>query len=440
MTAKKTQDLFSEFEPEREIKEELEKVFSVSEFVDFLNEYLKPAKVIVHGEIGEKMSTYPGFTFLNLLDTEDKSSVQCFVTSDVLRALGISLQPGMAVKIHGYPSVFKKNGGLNLRVMRIELVGEGMLKKQFEILKKKLGDLGLFDIKRKRVLPQFTESVGLITSKFGRGALKDFVTNLDNFNISLFLYPVKVEGASAVGEITDAIKWLNENKPELSIIVLARGGGSWESLQAFNSEDVVRAIAASKIPVLTGIGHEDDVTLADLVADFRASTPTHAAKVLSDPWVLARENVLQSERAIAMAMRTSLRTALESLKSAESSITTLVSKQISEPKRSLDTKLRFISARFQEFPKQFSLQEKNFFDNSQKWLIHLKRILFQHEEKLGLSSPLFKLRQGYTITTTESGEVVKDLEKLKKSDIITTRFTKGRITSKIEEIKIQNNG
>ena len=154
----------------------------------------------------------------------------------------------------------------------------------------------MFALEHKRSLPKFCQKIGLITSKYGKGAKPDFEKHLGNFGFEIYFYDVRVEGMFAITEIVKALHWFNEYMPDLDAIVLIRGGGSWESLQAFNSEEVARAIFGSKIPVISGIGHESDITIADLVADLRSSTPTDAAKILNEHWKLASEKIYEYEK------------------------------------------------------------------------------------------------------------------------------------------------
>jgi len=258
-----------------------EKIFTVSEFLEFLNNILTPCQATIKGEVGERIDSYPGYTFFNLLDKK-KSILKCFAFKEVISGLGIPLEPGMEIKVTGYPEIRKNRGELKFQIQRIELIGEGVLKKQYEILKKRLEAAGYFAPERKKPIPEFCENIGLITSEYGKGAKKDFLTHLGNFGFKVFFYDVRVEGSFSLYEIIEAIRWFNTNLPYIDVLVLTRGGGDWESLSPFNSEEIVKTIFASKIPIITGIGHENDQTLADLAADFRASTPTHAAKVLTD--------------------------------------------------------------------------------------------------------------------------------------------------------------
>jgi len=166
-----------------------DKVFSVSEFLDFLNGVISPLRVIVEGEIGEKIGKYPRFTFFSLLD-KDASLLNCFSWANIVNGLGIAFEPGMEIRIFGYPTVYKKNGQMSFQVLRIELKGEGALRKQFQFLKKELKRAGYFREDHKKPIPRFCENVGLITSKQARGAKKDFLTNLDNFGFNVSFYGV----------------------------------------------------------------------------------------------------------------------------------------------------------------------------------------------------------------------------------------------------------
>jgi exodeoxyribonuclease VII large subunit len=436
-----------------------EKVFSVSEFLDFLNEILVPQRVIVQGEIGEKMNNYPRYSFFNLLD-KDGSILKCFVWREVIEILGVDIEPGMEIRVIGYPEIRKNRGELNFQVERIELLGEGILKRQFEILKKKLEALGYFNPEIKKPIPKFCENIGLITSRVGRGALKDFLTHLGNFGFRIFFYETKVEGSFALNEILEAINWFNQNMPKLDVLVLTRGGGDWESLRPFNSEEIVKAISASKIPIITGIGHEDDTTLADLAADLRASTPTDAAKILNKNWELAKVNIPKFERDFNVLIGRMFKNIKEKIIFFKSNLTTEVKKEISLKQQELANLWKNLGFHFQNYFKEFEFLEKEFkknylkikklakdqkikikeffedlIKNKNQWQGKVNKILKQQEEKLFLCSPYLKLKQGYTITKDESGKIIKDPTQLKISQEILTKFYKGQIVSKIKKIE-----
>jgi exodeoxyribonuclease VII large subunit len=187
----------------------------------------------------------------------------------------------MEVAVEGAPRLIKRNGRFQFIVENLHLVGEGALKKAYDFLKAKLEEEGLFA--RKRALPEFISSVGVITSRAG-AVIHDFRNNLAKRGIRVYLKDVRVEGASSPGMVTNAIKWFNKQATPVDVLVLMRGGGSLEDLQGFNNEQVVRAVFGSHIPTIVSIGHDKDVPLAQLAADVMVSTPTAAAHAVASTW------------------------------------------------------------------------------------------------------------------------------------------------------------
>ncbi len=436
-----------------------EKIFSVSEYLNFLNEIIIPQKAIIQGEIGEKINSYSRYSFFNLLDKQG-GVLKCFVWQEIIDVLGMNIQPGMEIKVFGFPKIKTDRGELTFQVERIELVGEGILKKQFEILKKKLEMLGYFREELKKPIPKFCENIGLITSKVGRGALKDFKTHLGKFNFKIFFYEVKVEGSFAIDEIISAIKWFNLNMPNLDVIVLVRGGGDWESLQPFNSEEIVKAIFASKIPILTGIGHEDDITLADLAASLRASTPTHAAKILTENWQFAFKEIKKFEENFIVLFYRLLKENEEKIKIFKKNIFSNLNKKILERERNLLNLIEILNSHFKSYFKKFEILEVYFRRNiliierllkekknknkdyqeliikqKNNFLEKISKNIKSQEQKITIANPILKLKQGYSITYDEDGKIIKDLKKLKKLEKIKTKLYKGNIISKIDEVE-----
>lgn len=243
----------------------------------------------VEGEIAEyKVAQGKWITFL-LKDEEVDARVPCFATT--FKALP-QLADGMRVRVAGFPSVFARFGKFSLQVDQIELVGEGALQKAYFALKTRLEFEGLFDNARKRALPAFPEHIGLITSREA-AAYGDFLRILHDRmgGLRITHADVHVQGQYAVHEIVEAFTAFSalptSDRPD--ILVLTRGGGSFEELHAFNDERVARAVFSSPIPVVVGVGHERDETLVDFIADVRASTPSNAAERV----VLHRRDVLQ---------------------------------------------------------------------------------------------------------------------------------------------------
>ena len=402
---------------ETESKEE--KIFTVSEYIDFLNQILIPQKAVIQGEIGRKIDVRPKYSTFNLLDKSDKSVLKCLIWENRLENLGIELKGGMEIKAFGFPKIYKSEYGseFEFQIEEISLIGEGILKQAFEALKRKLEGEGLFKEEFKKPIPRFCQRIGLITSKYGKGAKPDFERHLEKYGFEVYFYDVRVEGLFAINEICEAIRWFNENMLNLDVLALIRGGGDWESLQSFNSEQVGRAIFASKIPIISGVGHESDVTIADYVADLRASTPTDAAKILSESWKLASGKIFDYEKNLRFLSNQVFKNVKEKIISFEENFTAKIKNLLKDQKLNIQQIL------------------KDLIKNKNRWKEKIEKLLIQQEEQLIPSSPQLKLKQGYTITSDKFGKIIKDPTKLKISQTIETKFYKGQVLSKINKIK-----
>jgi len=259
---------------------------SVSEFVASLNQTLEYAYPIIEieGEVASFKVNQQKFIFFDLKD--EGASVGCFMTVWQLR---VPVEDGMKVIVRATPKITPW-GKFSLTVQSIRPSGEGSLKKSFELLKAKLEKEGLFDEARKRRLPTIPSHIGVISSTQAAG-YADFIKILDNRfgGVHVDVAHVQVQGESAPDQMIRAIEHFNTMTDMPEVLVIIRGGGSADDLAAFNDERLVRAIAASRIPTLVGVGHEVDVTLADLAADVRAATPSNAAQIV----VPDRQELLQ---------------------------------------------------------------------------------------------------------------------------------------------------
>ncbi len=248
-----------------------------TEFIGVVNQTLEYAyaPVMITGEVASFKVNQNKWVFFDLKDEE--SSVSCFMT---LWSLRIPLEDGMKVVVRAAPKLTKW-GKFSLTVDAIQPVGEGSLKKAYELLKKKLTAEGLFDKAKKRELPVDLTHLGVISSTQAAG-YADFVKILNARwgGIKVEVAHTQVQGLDAPDQIIRALKYFNE-RGDVQVIAILRGGGSADDLSCFNDEALVREIAASRIPVITGIGHEVDESLCDLVADVRASTPSNAAEMLT---------------------------------------------------------------------------------------------------------------------------------------------------------------
>ncbi len=248
-----------------------------TEFIGVVNQTLEYAyaPVLIRGEVASFKVNQGKWVFFDLKDAE--SSVSCFMT---LWSLRVPIEDGMKVVVRAVPKVTKW-GKFSLTVDAIRPAGEGSLKKAFEMLKKKLAGEGLFDPAKKRSLPEDLTKIGVISSTQAAG-YADFIkiVNARWGGMKIMTAHTQVQGLDAPDQIIRALKYFNE-RSEVQAVVILRGGGSADDLSCFNDEQLVREIAASRIPVVTGIGHEVDESLSDLAADVRASTPSNAAEILT---------------------------------------------------------------------------------------------------------------------------------------------------------------
>lgn len=250
---------------------------SPTQLINVLNDTLGYTydNVTLEGEVSSFKINQGKWVFFDLKDEE--SSINCFMTVSQLR---MPLTDGMKVIVRGYPKITRW-GKFSFTVRAVQPVGEGNIKKSFEILKAKLQKEGLFDPAKKRKIPQNLSRIGVISSTQAAG-YADFIKiiNARWGGLKIQTIHTQVQGLDAADQIIAALQKFNE-RGEVEIIAILRGGGSADDLAVFNDESLTRAIAASKIPVITGIGHEVDESLADLAADVRASTPSNAAEMLS---------------------------------------------------------------------------------------------------------------------------------------------------------------
>lgn len=268
--------------------------FTVSQFVAVCNQVLEYdfPSVKVEGEVASFKVNQGRWVFFDL--KEGETSINCFLP---LTSLSFPLRDGMKIRVQAVPKLTRW-GKFSLTVNQILPLGEGNIKKSFELLKRKLAGEGLFDPAKKRPLPVDLKHIGVISSTAAAGYI-DFLKILDNRwgGLKVSTINTQVQGLDAPEQIIRALEAFNQ-RGEVEVIAILRGGGSADDLSAFNDEKLVRAIAASRIPVITGIGHEVDQSLADFAADVRASTPSNAAeRLVPDRVAVGRQVKLQVKRA-----------------------------------------------------------------------------------------------------------------------------------------------
>lgn len=263
------------------VKEDLKgKVFSVLEISARIKNILENGlpEIWVEGEISNFKKHTSGHLYFSLKD--DKAVLNCVMWRSQAARLNFTPDNGQQIKILGRITVYESNGKYQLEARLLEKTGIGNLQQQFELLKQKLMQEGLFDASHKKRVPAFCRNIGIITAQTGAAFqdIRKVISQRAPF-VNIYLYNARVQGEGAAQQIADGLYQFNRDLPELDVIICGRGGGSLEDLWPFNEEITARAIYASKIPVISAVGHEIDFSIADFVADVRAATPSHAAEI-----------------------------------------------------------------------------------------------------------------------------------------------------------------
>lgn len=393
------------------------KTLSVTEFLRGINDVLAGVPAFVEGELSGFALRQERWAFFSLKDEE--SVVECFMPAWKLKC---EVTDGMLVRVAGVPQVYAKSGRFRVVVEALEPVGEGSLRRAFELLKQKLEREGLFAPARKRSLPRFPETIGLVTSKES-AAYTDFVRILKNRwgGVRVLVADVAVQGVDAVGEIAGALRKFalplkfplqtGGGEKNLDVLVLIRGGGSLEDLQAFNSEDVARAIFASPTPVVVGVGHERDVTIADLVADIRASTPSNAAELVAPD----RRDVRNEIDAMA------------------ESVTARVTLTIAQRQGALERFVHRGASFAQRRRAAIDATVAMFARRMSERLLTIRGRLDAAARLIANLNPSRLLERGYSVTLTR-GRIIRDASSLAVGDRLTTRFAHGDATSVVDEL------
>ena len=300
----------------------MEKYLSVTTLTKYLkmkfdkDPYLE--RVYLTGQVSN-FRKRPTHQYFSLKD--DHAVIQATIWSGIYQKLGFDLEEGMKINVIGRVQVYEPSGSYSIIIEKAEPDGVGALAIQFEQLKKKLTEEGLFQERFKQPLPQFAKRIGVVTSRSG-AVIRDIITTVSRRfpGVDILLYPTKVQGDGAAEEIAGNIARANQ-RDDLDLLIIGRGGGSIEDLWAFNEEIVVRAIFESRLPVISSVGHETDVTLADFVADRRAATPTAAAELATPVTKLDLLTHLQNqEKRMATAVQNVLSKKKEALKKCSQSV------------------------------------------------------------------------------------------------------------------------
>ncbi|MGR5340672.1 exodeoxyribonuclease VII large subunit [Vibrio astriarenae] len=410
------------------------------------------------GEISNFSAPVSGHWYFTLKDA--RAQVKCAMFKGNNRRVSFKPQSGQQVLVKARLSLYEPRGDYQLIIESMQPEGDGRLQQQFEELKMRLAGEGLFAQTNKRPLPEHPNRVGVITSQTG-AALFDILDVLKRRDPSLpvVIYPTMVQGEGAAIRIAQAIGTANERN-ECDVLIVGRGGGSLEDLWCFNEEIVARTIAASQIPIISAVGHEIDVTIADFVADMRAPTPSAAAELVS------RDNSHKTQNVQVRVNRLFNATKLY-FQQQKQAMTHLVhrlekqhpSYQLERQSQQLDDLERRLQRAMQQFilrrqdalerkqtlieqaspARVINLQTHQLSRAEQKLIEAMKRQLLvsKHQvalaaEKLDTVSPLATLKRGYSITQLDSGEVITEQKQAKTGDVLITRLAEGKVTSVVQ--------
>lgn len=398
--------------------EEIIPVFKVSQLNRQIREILESSfhEIWVEGEISGLKKSSLGHIYFDLKD--ENSLISCVFFKWAVSKCKFDIENGLLVKVRADVTIYDKQSKYQLQIKELISLKFGPLQAAFEKLKEKLKNEGLFEQSRKRKIPAFPSKIAVVTSATG-AAIRDILSILKRRcpNVSIILYPVKVQGEGAALEIASAIKELNENFSDIEVMLVGRGGGSIEDLWAFNEEIVAIAIAASQIPIISCVGHETDFTIADFVADLRAPTPSAAAELVAANNEDVLRHLFQMEKRLLQSLRLNYRKLLSRFK-------------------------RFTQSRF--FRNPYAIIEDRAFqvDKLAQDLfraIYLKLEKSQNSlnlqrEKLKNLSPYFPLKKGYSLVT-KAGSHIKDASALKEGDEIDVAFYKSFVMAKVKKVK-----
>jgi len=393
-------------------EKKLEPIFSVSEYIEFLNINLrKIGAAKITGEVTKLTVSSNGHVYFSIKDKSGKGVLDCIIWKYNYALCGVKLEEGKEVVLSGYPDIYPASGRLSFKADTIELKGEGALKKAYEELKNKLAKEGIFDEERKKKIPDFPEKIGVITSKQG-AVIHDFLNNIGKYGFKIKMIDSRVEGQEAVKDLLSAIRTFR--KKNIDVLVVIRGGGSLESLQPFNNEALVKEIADFPVPIIAGIGHDKDTTLFTLAADASESTPTAVANLLNQPWERALLFLEIYERDIIGRYE-----------------------MILGGYKELENKLNIS---FSIFKNVLINAKINLKDSLKKSLLGFRSLIStvnqkieQAEKAVFLNNPERQLRLGYSIASCD-GKIVRKTGDVKVGENIYIKVIDGKIISEVKNI------
>lgn len=436
------------------------RVFTVSDLTARIRDLLAKnfTDIIVHGEISNCRPATSGHIYFTLKD--DRAQIRCVLFKTQQRGLKCHPEDGLKFSVRGSISIYEQRGEYQIYVESLEPLGRGALQLAFEQLKRKLEEEGLFDVSQKKPLPLLPWRIGLITSRAG-AAVRDVVRILTRRfpNVHLTLYPVQVQGDEAARQIVEALGYFSR-KRAADVVLLVRGGGSIEDLWSFNEEIVARAIAACAVPVISGVGHETDFTIADFVADVRASTPSAAAELVvqtrrefdkhigdlreSLAKLIRYRCMVLARRVHELSSRSGFRRPHDLLRQRRQRADELTSRMAFGLQARLEhSRRRFNAAhlRIASFDFRIKMAELRLGLAKQSHdlgacterLLRLKRESWQRLAwQLQERGPMQVLERGYAIATDAAGNILRDAAQVSPGDSVNVQLHRGRLAAEVK--------
>lgn len=389
----------------------------------------------VAGEISGVKLSASGHYYFTLKDQQ--SQLRCVCFRNAARYLRFKPQDGIAVLARGRIDVYEPRGEYQLLVEALEPQGFGALQLAFEQLKKKLSEEGLFDPARKRPLPRLPQRIGIVTSPTG-AVIRDMLQILERRfpGLHIRLYPAQVQGAGSIEEVTAGIDWFSQSGwPD--VVIVGRGGGSLEDLWTFNEEAVARAIARSAVPVVSAVGHETDVTIADFVADLRAPTPSAAAELVIGTRREFLDRIDAARASLARGIRFGLTDAerrlhAQGIERASALLQRSLGRRLQHVD-DLDARLRRMDPRLRlaAFWRRLDAAEKDAAERVRLRMVLVRGRLDSLTAQLAHLSPLSILERGYAIVQDASGRVIKEAAAAPVDSALDVRLARGSLRATV---------
>ncbi|OGD83924.1 exodeoxyribonuclease VII large subunit [Candidatus Curtissbacteria bacterium RIFCSPLOWO2_01_FULL_39_62] len=410
-------------------------VFSVTEVNSIARKTLEQINFWVEGELSSFKDYNPKYRYLyfDLKDPQTGFKLPCILDPEIYLSENYQFEDGVKVLALGTLTLWEKEAKLQMHVLKMKDFGEGFLLAEFEKLKEKLQKKGYFDEKNKKELPDYPTRVAVISSRLS-DALQDFKKHShERFPaLKLTLYDVKVQGFESAQQIRKALT--TADKEKFDAIVLVRGGGSVEDLASFNDEKLASAIFNASTPVIVGVGHEKDVTIASLTADVAASTPTDAAKILTENYVKLEQKLSDLKLRAQKAMRSILWNKSQELDFIYQKLISSKDKFIYLPQNLIllrKSLLTTVSGFLEKSEHKLNRYKNSLLVNWKSQKLRNQGFLDSYLDKLMLVSPKNVLSRGYSIVTNSQGNVVKDAAIVDIGEKVKVKLARGRISTKI---------